>query len=453
MLMLGPLPRDIYETLNCCAAPMAGHIRTHLRRLDVVKCIRGAEVAMELVPSPAFYDARLERASAVSPLHPSSRSAADTDSHSFLEDEVTRVLSLFEGRLARDLSDALAQPHSARLCEARLDAGRPARVSELVNGEIRTRCVTSAPVDIEDIQRILQRPELRLVDAESNRMIIEGTLHRVTTVMHDDVCHALTIRLGRAVPHAAALIQDVVLNQANGSILVLGAPGSGKTTVMRAMVCLAAGTLCTGCHPHNHVVVVDTSRELSGESPEAHAAFVGFARCMPVPRHQRAAALEDALTNQFPTIIAMDEVGVDDVSELKRATMAGVRVFATAHAASLRDALQSPVLAPLFGGVHTVTRGDAAAGATGSRKTMLERAAMPSFDSVVKIVHDGFLLWQGRDHLTAAIDACLSEEDGILGGYVLPQHRMWPSKSSWTEEEDASTVTHMLLGIGTPTAM
>lgn len=60
------------------------------------------------------------------------------------------------------------------------------------------------------------------------------------------------------------------------SILFLGRPGVGKTTVIREMARTLADEL------HKRVVIVDTSNEIGGDGDVPHPA-IGSARRMPVP--------------------------------------------------------------------------------------------------------------------------------------------------------------------------
>ena len=86
---------------------------------------------------------------------------------------------------------------------------------------------------------------------EDNRAGIDRTLHRISCLRNrDGGIVGLTCRVGRAVPGSAALIADLAAS--GRSILLLGRPGSGKTTVLRDV----SRMLAAECR--RRVVIVDT---------------------------------------------------------------------------------------------------------------------------------------------------------------------------------------------------
>ena len=119
-----------------------------------------------------------------------------------------------------------------------------------------------------------------------------------------------------------------------GSLLILGPPGSGKTTLLRDHI--------RRLSRQEAVAVVDERRELFPE---------GFSRGdntdvlsgVPKPR-----GIDMVLRSMGPTVIAMDEITCqEDCEALVRAAWCGVRLLATAHAASARDLRERTVYQPL----------------------------------------------------------------------------------------------------------
>ena len=102
---------------------------------------------------------------------------------------------------------------------------------------------------------------------------MERTLHRISAIRNrrGEVV-GLTCRVGRAVYGTISIIEPDRFGQ---SILILGKPGVGKTTMLRE----AARILSE----KKRVVIVDTSNEIGGDGDVPHPA-VGRARRMQVPK-------------------------------------------------------------------------------------------------------------------------------------------------------------------------
>src|SRR5207237_4069342 len=103
------------------------------------------------------------------------------------------------------------------------------------------------------------------------------------------------------------------------------------------------------------------------------------------PALQHAVMIE-AVENHMPEVIVIDEIGTEPEAQAAR-TIAerGVQLIATAHGNSLDNLLMNPTLSDLLGGIHAVTLGDEEARRRGTQKTVLERKAPPTFDTLVEI--------------------------------------------------------------------
>jgi hypothetical protein len=114
----------------------------------------------------------------------------------------------------------------------------------------------------------------------------------------------------------------------------------------------------------------------------------------------------EAVENHTPEVIVIDEIGTEAEAQAAR-TIAerGVQLIATAHGNSLDNLLMNPTLSDLLGGIHSVTLGDEEARRRGTQKTVLERKAPPTFDTLVEIrTRDEFAVF----HETApVVDAFL----------------------------------------------
>jgi len=80
-------------------------------------------------------------------------------------------------------------------------------------------------------------------------------------------------------------------------------------------------------------------------------------------------------------------------------------LIATAHGNSLDNILMNPTLSDLLGGIHSVTLGDEEARRRGTQKTVLERKAPPTFDTLIEIhTRDEFAVFH---ETTLVVDAFL----------------------------------------------
>jgi stage III sporulation protein SpoIIIAA len=225
-----------------------------------------------------------------------------------------------------------------------------------------------------DIDFVVQRIGKFMGD---NRAGIERTLHRISAILNrQGKVIGLTCRVGRAVFGTVDIVRDIL--ESGQSLLLLGRPGVGKTTLLREAARILA--------EKKRVIIVDTSNEIAGDGDIPHPA-IGRARRMqvakPVLQHE---VMIEAVENHMPEIIIIDEIGRQLEAEAAR-TIAerGVQLVGTAHGNTLENLLLNPTLSDLVGGLDSVTLSDEEARRRGTQKTVLERRAPPTFDVLVEI--------------------------------------------------------------------
>jgi len=315
-----------------------------------------------------------------------------------------------------------------------LDALMAALPEEIVE---RLRSFADRSDLLEVVMDLGRRPEARFVHAEEvlldreigdadiahvvnhigvfgddNRAGIERTLHRISAIRNRaGKVVGLTCRIGRAVFGTIEIIRDIV--ESGRSILLLGRPGVGKTTMLREVARVLADDL------GKRVVVVDTSNEIAGDGDIPHPG-IGDARRMQVrtPTEQHAVMIE-AVENHMPEVIVIDEIGTElEAAAARTIAERGVQLVGTAHGNTLDNLMLNPTLSDLVGGIQTVTLGDEEARRRGTQKTVLERKAPPTFDVVVEIVE--------RDNVIVHGDVA-ETVDAILRGHMVPPEARWRS--------------------------
>ncbi|KAF5839377.1 hypothetical protein DUNSADRAFT_949 [Dunaliella salina] len=216
------------------------------------------------------------------------------------------------------------------------------------------------------------------------RMGIPGTLHRISGMKNKDgEVHALTYRIGRHIPGVARIFADL-LSPTDGSILLVGKPGVGKTTILRDITKILADTM------HQAVIVVDTSNEIAGDTGSAHPC-IGSARRFMVPyRSLQHEVLVEAVQNHTPDVLVVDKIGtVKDVEAAKTISHHGVRLIGTAHSHDIHSLMKNPELLPLLGGIESVALGDEEAKRSNKgRKVKLTRKGPPVFNILIEVLTD-----------------------------------------------------------------
>lgn len=247
--------------------------------------------------------------------------------------------------------------------------------------------------------------------SNENRAGIERTLHRISCIRNRQfLINGLTCRIGRSIFGTVSVIRDLL--ESEKSILILGKPGVGKTTIIREIGRVLADEL------EKRVIIIDTANEIAGDSDIPHFG-IGKARRMQVPKTElQHQIMIEAVENHMPQVIIIDEIGTElEVLAARTIAEKGVQLVGTTHGNCLENLIKNPPLSNLIGGIQYVTLSDEEAKRRGTQKSILERKAYPAFEIIIEINDPN--LW------TIHEDVATSADSFLRGEYLLSQTRQF----------------------------
>jgi stage III sporulation protein SpoIIIAA len=241
--------------------------------------------------------------------------------------------------------------------------------------------------------------------SNENRAGIERTLHRISCIRNRQfLINGLTCRIGRSIFGTVSVIRDLL--ESEKSILILGRPGIGKTTIIREISRVLADEM------EKRVIIIDTSNEIAGDSDIPHFG-IGRARRMQVLKTElQHQVMIEAVENHMPQVIIIDEIGTElEVLAARTIAEKGVQLIGTTHGDCLENLIKNPPLSDLIGGIQYVTLSDEEAKRRGTQKSVLERKSYPAFEIIIEMNHPR--IWTIHEDVATSADLLLRQNSSI----------------------------------------
>lgn len=331
------------------------------------------------------------------------------------------------------LQEHLSQhPNKEQLIEIVLDLGRRPEARFVSGPEYLSQKIISWQ-DIDYVTKRISR------FSNENRAGIERTLHRISCIRNRQLLiNGLTCRVGRAVFGTISIIRDLL--ESEKSILILGKPGVGKTTIIREIARVLADEM------EKRVIIIDTSNEIAGDSDIPHSG-IGRARRMQVAKTElQHQVMIEAVENHMPQVIIIDEIGTElEVLAARTIAEKGVQLVGTTHGNCLENLIKNPPLVDLIGGIQYVTLSDEEAKRRGTQKSILERRASPAFEIIIEV--NDQTSWTIHEDVKNSVDSFLRgsflvgqiRQFSLNEKVIISSKRFQPLQSSFSKTRSSLT--------------
>ncbi len=157
--------------------------------------------------------------------------------------------------------------------------------------------------------------------------------------------YSINLRIARQVNGVADRLAERFRQGDPHGMLIVGAPSTGKTTLLKDLVRqLANGSVGR----YYRVSVIDERGEIGGDRESANCPDLGCSVDV-FSGYPKGKGMEIALRTMSPDILVCDEIGnQEDLRAMEAAVHSGVAVLATIHAADRSDLIAKPCFSKLL---------------------------------------------------------------------------------------------------------
>ena len=261
-----------------------------------------------------------------------------------MTENISRLLSILPSDLRASLVD-LNGVEEIRILRGRniqLRMGNVSREIPLLANEALIRDIIDRSTDWSPhgVMEMLRRGYLILPGGHRLGLCGTGVYKDGTLSSLRDIS-SINIRIARDIPEFGLSVADF-LAKSPSSVLCMGPPGRGKTTLLRNMIYHLSSKY------HERIAVIDERLELASSIDGCPQFDLGPTVDI-MSGIQKAQAIDMLLRTMGPGWIAVDEItAVEDVDAMIRGAYCGVKLIATAHGNSSLDLKTRPIYKKLL---------------------------------------------------------------------------------------------------------
>lgn len=298
------------------------------------------------------------------------------------------ILSIFPSHIREEIGKF------KNVTDVSLVVGQRVYILSLDHEHKRTLDVQATQQDYDEVLANMEEWNGEPVDFGPDlRSGLKGKLVRISKLPGN--LTGLSLRTGKSVSNSCDLISDLI----SDGCLMMGPPGSRKTTVLRAIAARLARL-------YSVTIIDDSGGELTGfgsVDPSVDGALVARGNA-----GQQGKLLQMMIESHAPEYVIVDEIGTNhEVSHLRNALPKGIKIVATCHGEDLPDLIYSPVLAKLLGDfTDVILKADVARQQGLNQQTVKQRTGKAAFKRLIQMAGpDIFVIYHD---LGAAVDEYLA---------------------------------------------